>query len=148
MPGASRASRARARDRVCTCTYTPLAQRSMSLSAPRLQLQMSGVHVHDVQRARRHVDRERRPHAGRQRRAAAAPPRRGTAGTDGKRASRRRREVVKCSGERKKERSPVHPKKRTFTRPKNVHQHPGRRLRHRHRPSRRISRLVLVGWFW
>ena len=36
---------------------------------------MSGVHVHDVQRARRHVDRERRPHAGRQRRAAAAPPR-------------------------------------------------------------------------
>ena len=42
--------------------------------------------------------------------------------TESERASRRRREVVKCSGERKKERSPVHPKKRTFTRPKNVHQ--------------------------
>ena len=38
--------------------------------------------------------------------------------TESERASRRRRQVVKCSGERKKERSPVHPKKRTFTRPK------------------------------
>ena len=43
-------------------------------------VQHGGVHVHELHRARRHVDRECRPHAGRQRRAAAASPPHGEVG--------------------------------------------------------------------